>query len=78
MYISKFWTVFVHDKHEQVLLQSHAIESLPAITVVSDEDEAVHKKKAKIIPRLQILPEPSDKLPCNDSNHYSTNRFELK
>ena len=80
---SNFWTIYLHDKNEHVLLKSHAIESLPLIKFAGQDadnmaEDDVFKKKAKIVPRLQVLPEPSDVLPCNDSLGYSINYCNLE
>lgn len=54
-----YWTVYVHDKHESVILNTYGIKSLPYITV-STKDNAdqtgklVQKKKMRIYPGWKL------------------------
>lgn len=76
---SPYWQVYVHDRHEDVVLREHALESLHSITVTKVGSSANGGlRKASIYPRLQLLPEPSEVHPCEDADDYSRNNCNLK
>lgn len=80
--VSSYWSIYVHDKHEHVLIDSLAIETVPSLKCSKNANEETftppHKKKAKILPRLQELPSPSARLPCSEDESYSRNLCNLQ
>ena len=69
-----YWHVYVHDRNEEVVLSSHAIETLPLLI----PNRNGMRVKAMIIPKLIRLPEPSEVHPCIVSRDYSKNRCDLE
>ncbi len=70
--------VYVHDKNEEVLLNSFAIETVASVVVKREEDSddypiLAHKKKLQVVPKLVKHPKPSDVLPCKNDTKYSEN-----
>ena len=79
--LTNYWTLYIHDKNEHVLLNSYAIETLPSLTISKlqpGENDYKVKRKAQLLPRLLQLPEPSDVLPCSPDENYSLNLCNIK
>ncbi len=78
--MSSFWTVYVHDKNEHVVLESHAIRTLPAVTVQKiDIDQPLKlKRKVLALPRVTRFPSPSSQHPCGSDSNYSENWCDIQ
>ena len=72
--------IYIHDKNEEVLLNSFAIETVASVVVEKEEDFDAfhHKKKMQIIPKLVKHPEQSDVLSCENDTKYSENRCNIQ
>ena len=46
---SIFWYVFLHDRHENVLLHSFAIKTLSRLTITDVKERELEKLKRKIL-----------------------------
>ncbi len=81
-YVNKtyFWKVYVHDRRENVLLNSYAIKTTPTITIsnLQDDSHMKLKKKVMVLPRLTRHPAPSDVLPCGSEESYSENWCKIQ
>ncbi len=78
--MSKHWIVYVHDKHEHVLLNTYALKTLASVTVpkLDPEDRQRSKKKMLVLPRLNRHPKSSEVLPCQGDPGYSENRCDIE
>ncbi len=76
---STFWTVYIHDKNEHVLLDSYALKILPSVTVPKYENNLKeHKKKVLVLPKLTKYPSPSTKHLCGNEKEYSENWCDIQ
>jgi len=81
--VSTYWHVYVHDKNEDVILESYAME--PEVPIVvpgfkanpKEEEELKAKRKVLVSPLILQHPEPSEKLPCSNDDSYSENRCRV-
>ncbi len=78
--LSSYRHVYVHDRHEDVLLKSFAIGSADPVVIRKKESKlsTVHKKKLKVVPTMLEQREQSDLHPCNEMKGYSQNRCNIR
>jgi len=81
--VSTYWHVYVHDKREDVPLESYAMEPNVPIVVpgLGDDfnlqDELNAKRKVIVLPRQVKHPDSSKNLPCKEDEHYSRIRCRV-
>ncbi len=73
------WRIYIHDKHEHIVLASYAMTDLPYLTLKSATvgEPSTYKGKAKLLPRL--TKKPNTKVhKCSADPSYSQNLCYLK
>ncbi len=69
---SNYRTLYIHDRNEDVLLNSFAIDAVASTVVES------HKKKIQIIPKLVNHPKHSAVHPCQEEENYGENQCNVQ
>ena len=74
--------IYIHDRNEDVLLNSFAIETVASIIIEQrvsyDNASTEGKKKLQIIPKLVKHPKHSSVHPCKQEQNYSENRCNVQ